>query len=242
MAKDAETDAARGSDLVARIAEAIDHAHAQGVYHRDLKPSNILMDREGQPHILDFGLARLYAEFEESSPTSEGRILERWLTWPPNRPRAQSRSRRPQRRLQPGRDSLRAADWTAAVRRASARLPAQIVEMTPRSPRQVTPHVPVDLDAICLMAMAKRPEERYVSAAALAMICGRSCAENHRSQARTWITTVQNVLNRRNKVVVQHDWSTFLLLQATTILAGSSLANIWLVWSPTKVFPVVAIS
>src|SRR5205823_5084924 len=64
-------------DLVARIAEAIDHAHAQGVYHRDLKPANILIDGQGNPHVLDFGLARLYREIEDttSAPTSDGHIL-----------------------------------------------------------------------------------------------------------------------------------------------------------------------
>src|SRR5213078_3073593 len=47
-------------------------------------------------------------------------------------------------------------------------LPAQIVENAPRAPRQLNPNIPVDLEAVCLMAMAKRPEDRYSSAAALA--------------------------------------------------------------------------
>lgn len=44
--------------LLARIADAVEHAHARGVVHRDLKPSNILVDREGQPKVLDFGIGR----------------------------------------------------------------------------------------------------------------------------------------------------------------------------------------
>src|SRR5215469_11164342 len=44
--------------IVARLAEALQHAHARGVLHRDVKPSNVLIDRDGQPLLLDFNLAR----------------------------------------------------------------------------------------------------------------------------------------------------------------------------------------
>ncbi len=46
-------------DLVARVCDAVEHAHQKGIIHRDLKPGNILVDESGQPKILDFGLARV---------------------------------------------------------------------------------------------------------------------------------------------------------------------------------------
>jgi tetratricopeptide (TPR) repeat protein/tRNA A-37 threonylcarbamoyl transferase component Bud32 len=46
-------------ELVARICDAVEHAHQRGLIHRDLKPGNILVDEMGQPKILDFGVARL---------------------------------------------------------------------------------------------------------------------------------------------------------------------------------------
>ena len=46
-------------ELVARICDAVHHAHQRGLIHRDLKPSNILIDDSGQPKVLDFGVARL---------------------------------------------------------------------------------------------------------------------------------------------------------------------------------------
>lgn len=46
-------------ELLARVCDAVQHAHQQGVIHRDLKPSNVLVEPSGQPKILDFGVARV---------------------------------------------------------------------------------------------------------------------------------------------------------------------------------------
>jgi len=59
--------------IMAKVSWAIDHAHRQGVLHRDLKPSNILIDEDGEPHVSDFGLAKLFTD--TASLTRSGSVL-----------------------------------------------------------------------------------------------------------------------------------------------------------------------
>jgi len=61
--------------LMRDVASALAHAHSRGVAHRDIKPSNIMLDRDGRPLILDFGLARALAAGDGSTLTVSGEII-----------------------------------------------------------------------------------------------------------------------------------------------------------------------
>src|SRR5262249_40923404 len=56
--------------LFAKLRDGVNAAHLRGVIHRDLKPSNILVDEHGEPHVLDFGLAKLTDDSRDASPAA----------------------------------------------------------------------------------------------------------------------------------------------------------------------------
>ena len=70
-------DASGRLELMARICEAVQHAHDKGVVHRDLKPGNILVEESGQPKVLDFGVAHVTDPDLQmtSSHTRTGQLL-----------------------------------------------------------------------------------------------------------------------------------------------------------------------
>src|SRR5204863_7802229 len=62
-------------ELFLQVCHAVNHAHQKGIIHRDLKPSNILVDSEGRPRILDFGLAKTVTDSAQSLASVTGEIV-----------------------------------------------------------------------------------------------------------------------------------------------------------------------
>jgi len=71
-------------ELIAKMARTVHYAHEHRILHRDIKPGNILLDAKGEPHLTDFGLARLVES--ESSVTQTLDVLGRPATWRRNKP------------------------------------------------------------------------------------------------------------------------------------------------------------
>jgi tetratricopeptide (TPR) repeat protein len=160
--------------LFAAVCDAVDHAHRKGVIHRDLKPSNILVDHDGNPKILDFGVARVIAGdgHHDSLATRGDEIVGTLAYMSPEQALADAEAVDTRSdvyslgvvlyELLAGR---RPHDFTGL---SVARALRVLLETEPPSLASVRPELGGDLDAIVGKAMARDPEQRYSGAAALA--------------------------------------------------------------------------
>ncbi len=154
--------------LITIVARAVDHLHANGIVHRDLKPSNILLDRDEQPYVTDFGLAKVFVPGSEATAT--GVIAGTPSYMAPEQASGRSADVGPPADIY----SLGAILYELLTGEPPFKQESpldtllDIIGREPRYPRQVNPRVPRGLELICLKCLAKSPEQRYASAAALA--------------------------------------------------------------------------
>jgi TolB-like protein/Tfp pilus assembly protein PilF/predicted Ser/Thr protein kinase len=158
----------RAAELLVKIARTVQFAHERGILHRDIKPGNILLDQNGEPHLTDFGLARLIEQ--ESTVTNSFDVLGTPSYMAPEQAAGHVK------KLSPAADvySLGAVfyqmltgqpPFAGGTTYETIRL---VMETEPRSPRLWNPKVDVDLATICLKCLEKEPQRRYSSALALA--------------------------------------------------------------------------
>ena len=158
----------RAAELIAKLARTIHYAHEHGILHRDIKPGNILLDAEGEPHLTDFGLARLVESESHVTQTTD------MLGTPSYMAPEQARG---------GNEALtRATDiyglgavlyqlltghppFVGATSYETVRL---LLETDPRSPQLLNPKLDRDLSTICLKCLEKDPSLRYPTAQAVA--------------------------------------------------------------------------
>jgi TolB-like protein/Flp pilus assembly protein TadD len=154
-------------ELIAKVARTVHYAHEHGILHRDIKPGNILLDGKGEPHLTDFGLARLVES--ESTVTRTVEVLGTPSYMAPE---------------QAGGGTTKLTSLTdvyglgAVLYQLLTGHPPfaggttyetikLLLETEPRQPRLWNPKVDRDLSTICLKCLEKDPQRRYSSALAL---------------------------------------------------------------------------
>ncbi len=155
------------AELCAKIADGLHHAHEQGVVHRDLKPGNIIIDGDGQPHLMDFGLAR--REVGEVTVTMDGQVLGTPAYMSPEQARGEAHTA--DRRTDVYSMGVILFQLLTGERpfRGNARmLIHQVLHDEPRNPRSLNDRVSRDLDTICMKCLQKEPTKRYQQADELA--------------------------------------------------------------------------
>ena len=153
--------------LIREICIALQHAHSQGVVHRDLKPSNIMLTPDGQPRIMDFGVAKRNAG--EITMTIDGQILGTPAYMSPEQAGGLSHQADAQSDIYSvGVILFQLLTGELPFRGDVQMLLYQVQYEEPPSPRKLNHQVPRDLETICLKCMAKEPKRRYASAGDLA--------------------------------------------------------------------------
>src|SRR5437870_3284543 len=210
----------KAAELMAKLARTLHHAHQNGVLHRDVKPGNILLDAKGEPHLTDFGLARLVET--ESTVTRTLEILGTPSYMAPEQAagnKAQLTSATDVYglgavfyQLLTGHPPFAGGTTYQTVR--------MVLETEPRQPRLYNPKVDRDLATICLKCLEKDQERRYSSALALAEDLERWLKHEPIQARRTGLFTRGRKWLRRNP-------TSALAAASLTVLAAVVGWNIW---------------
>jgi TolB-like protein/predicted Zn-dependent protease/predicted Ser/Thr protein kinase len=210
----------RAVELIAKVARTVHYAHEHGILHRDIKPGNILLDADGEPHLTDFGLARLVETESTMTRTMEvlgtpsymapeqavgnnaavssvtdvyglGAVLYQLLTGQP--------------------------PFAGGTTYETIKL---LLDTEPRQPRILNPKIDRDLGTICLKCLEKDPKRRYSSALALAEDLEHWLKHEAIQARRTGVFTRGRKWVRRNPTSA---------LLAASLMALAAAAG-WIVW------------
>jgi len=158
----------QAAELIAKVARTVHYAHEHGILHRDIKPGNILLDANGEPHLSDFGLARLVEHGSTLTGTLEVMGTPCYMA--------------PEQAVGNNAALCRGTDvyglgavlyelltgnppFSGATTYETIHL---LLDSEPRQPRLLNRKIDRDLSAVCLKCLEKNPQYRYSSALDLA--------------------------------------------------------------------------
>ncbi|MEL7474108.1 MAG: serine/threonine-protein kinase, partial [Planctomycetota bacterium] len=219
-----ELDVRARCQLMAEIADAVHHAHQRGVIHRDLKPGNVIVQKDGTPKVLDFGVARASdRDTRKTLFTSAGQIIGTPAYMSPE-----------QASGDPDRVDVRTdvyALGAMAFELLGGKPPIDVEGMAPleavtavreREPAKLSSilrEARGDLDTIVNKALAKEPDRRYTSAAELAADLRRYLNDEPVIARPTTIGYQLTKFARRNRALVGASALALVALVAATIVS-----------------------
>ena len=151
------------TELLAKVADSLHYAHERGVVHRDFKPSNVMIDQEGEPHLMDFGLAK--REAGEVTMTIDGRIVGTPAYMSPEQ--AAGGLHWVDRRTDIYSLGVVLFEVLTGELPFRGNVQMQIRERLtadPPDPRRLNQRAPRDLSTICLKCLEREPNRRYGTA------------------------------------------------------------------------------
>ena len=210
----------RAAELIAKLARAVHYAHQRGILHRDIKPGNILIDAKGEPHLTDFGLARLTEKESTVTRTLDTLGTPSYMA--------------PEQALGNSSELTSATDvyglgavlyhlltghppFAGGTTYETIRL---LLETEPRHPRLWNPKTDRDVATICLKCLEKNPQQRYPSALALAEDLERWLKHQPIRARRTGVSD-------RGKKWVRRNPTMSLLILSLAALAAAVGWNVW---------------
>jgi hypothetical protein len=209
---------------VGAVARAMHHAHQHGILHRDLKPSNILIDRQDEPHVTDFGLAkRLHAD---RGQTRTGAVLGTPGYMAPEQAGGRVKELGPATDVYgigavlyeclTGRPPFQAETAMSTMQ--------MVMEHDPAPPSLLNPNVERDLETICLKCLEKDPANRYATAEAVAEDLRRYLdGESISASAVNVFEYLGRTLGRSQYMGEFRTWGNMLLLFAAIVAVEHSL-------------------
>lgn len=149
--------------LLAKVSDALHYAHEHGIVHRDFKPSNVVIDQQGEPHLMDFGLAK--REVGEVTMTIEGQVVGTPAYMSPEQ--AAGSTHWVDRRTDVY--SLGVVLFEVLTGELPFRGNAQMqirerISADPPNPRRLNQRAPIDLSTICLRCLEREPNRRFGTA------------------------------------------------------------------------------